>query len=43
MTRALLDATVVIAAADEDDEDHETGLEMIHRVDHGDLPKGILQ
>jgi predicted nucleic acid-binding protein len=42
MTRALLDATVVIAAVDEDDEDHETGLEIVQAVDHGELPKGII-
>lgn len=42
MTRALLDATVVIAAVDEDDEDHETGLQILQAVDRGELPKGIL-
>jgi predicted nucleic acid-binding protein len=42
VTRALLDATVVIAAVDEDDEDHETGLEILQSVDRGELPKGIV-
>lgn len=42
MTRALVDATVVIAAVDRDDEDHETGLEIIEAIDHGELPKGII-
>ena len=42
MTRALLDATVVIAAADDDDVDHETGLEILQAVDTGELPRGIV-
>jgi len=33
---------VVIAAVDETDEDHDTGLSILQGVDHGDLPKGIL-
>lgn len=42
MARALLDATVVIAYADADDEDHDTGEEIVRGVDHGDLPRGIV-
>jgi len=42
MTRALLDTTVVVAAVDENDEDHEVGLEIVQAVDHGELPKGVL-
>lgn len=42
MTRAVLDATVIIAAADEDDEDHDTGLAILQGVDHGDLPRGVV-
>ena len=42
MTRALLDATVVIAAVDEEDEDHQVGLTILQGIDHGELPKGIL-
>jgi predicted nucleic acid-binding protein len=42
MTRALLDATVLIAAADEDDQGHEVGLEIVRGVDRGELPTGIV-
>ena len=42
MTRALLDATVVIAAVDDDDEDHDTGLQILQAVDDGELPRGIV-
>lgn len=42
MTRALLDATVVIAAADSDDDDHEVGYEILQGVDGGVLPTGIV-
>ena len=42
MTRALLDATVVIAAADDDDGDHDTGFQILRGVDNGDLPRGII-
>ena len=42
MARALLDTTVVVAAVDENDEDHEVGLEIVQAVDHGELPKGVL-
>lgn len=42
MARALVDATVVIAFADSDDEAHETGAEIVRSVDLGELPKGII-
>lgn len=42
MTRALLDATVIIAAVDDDDQDHGTGLEILQSVDQGELPKGVI-
>lgn len=42
MTRALLDATVLIAAADADDADHDVGLEILRGVDHGELPTGVV-
>lgn len=42
MPRALLDATIVIAYADTDDADHETGEEIVRGVDHGDLPTGVI-
>lgn len=42
MTRAVLDATVVIAAVDDDDEDHDVGLEILQAVDSGTLPRGII-
>jgi len=42
MARALLDATVVIAFADTDDQDHELGTEIVRGVDAGDLPDGVV-
>lgn len=42
MTRALLDATVIIAAVDENDQDHKTGLEILQSIDRTELPKGII-
>jgi len=42
VTRALLDATVLIAAADTDDADHEVGIDIVRGVDHGDLPTGVV-
>lgn len=42
MARALLDATVVIAFADTDDEDHERGTETVRAVDLGELPEGVV-
>lgn len=42
MPRALLDATVVIAFADADDDDHEAGTAIVRGVDHGELPTGVV-
>jgi predicted nucleic acid-binding protein len=42
VTLALLDATVLIAAADSDDVDHEVGLEIVRGIDHGELPTGVV-
>jgi predicted nucleic acid-binding protein len=42
MAGALLDATVVIAFADTDDEDHELGTEIVRAVDVGELPDGVV-
>lgn len=42
MPRALLDATVVIAFADVDDADHETGDAIVRGVDDGTLPIGVI-
>jgi len=42
MTRALLDATVLIAATDQDDQDHERGFEILRSVDHGEVPTGVI-
>mgnify|MGYP002277201799 CR=1 FL=1 len=42
MTRALLDATVVIAAVDRDDSDHVAGFDILQGVDHGKLPTGVI-
>jgi len=43
MARALLDATVVIAFADTDDDDHEQGEEIVRSVDRGELATGIVR
>jgi len=42
VTRALLDATVVIAGIDRDDSDHAVGSEILQCVDHGELPTGVI-
>lgn len=42
MPPALLDATVVIAFADADDEAHVTDAEIVHGVDRGELPTGVV-
>lgn len=42
MTRALLDATVVIAFADTDDDDHDAGKRIVRGVDRGTLPRGVV-
>lgn len=42
MTQAVLDATVLIAAVDTDDIDHEVGLDIVRGVDHGALPTGVI-
>lgn len=42
MASVLLDATVVIAFADTDDEDHGLGAEIVQAVDRGDLPTGVV-
>lgn len=42
MTQALLDATVLIAATDTDDVDHEVGLDIVRGVDHSELPTGVI-
>jgi len=42
MARALLDATVVIAFADSNDEDHERGDEIVRGIDGGSLPTGVI-
>ncbi|NLV08721.1 PIN domain-containing protein [Halomicrobium mukohataei] len=42
MSRALLDATALIAAADRDDADHQRGLEILRGIDYGELPDGVI-
>lgn len=42
MGQALLDATVVIAFADTDDQDHELGTEIVRGIDEGELPDGVI-
>lgn len=42
MARALLDATVIIAFADTDDQDHERGNEIVRAIDEGALPDGVI-
>jgi predicted nucleic acid-binding protein len=42
MARAVVDATVVIAFADPDDEDHEPGEEIVRGIDRGTLVTGVV-
>jgi len=42
MARALVDATVVIAFADSDDDDHEQGEKIVRSIDHGELVTGVI-
>lgn len=42
MARALVDATVLIAFADTDDEDHGQGQEIVRSIDRGELVTGII-
>jgi predicted nucleic acid-binding protein len=42
MARALVDATVVIAFADPDDEDHDPGETIVRAIDHGELVTGVI-
>jgi predicted nucleic acid-binding protein len=42
MAVALLDTNVLFASASASDEYHDTGMEIIRAVDHGDLPEGIV-
>lgn len=38
----VVDATVAIAFADTDDEDHQRGEEIVRAIDHGALPTGVI-
>jgi len=40
--RAVVDATVVIAFADTEDEEHERGAEIVREIDHGHLVTGVI-
>lgn len=42
MTVAVLDTTVLYAAADATDARHDDGLPLLHGVDAGSLPEGIV-
>lgn len=42
MARALVDATVIIAFGDTDDEDHERGQEIVRSIDRGELVTGVI-
>jgi predicted nucleic acid-binding protein len=42
MARGLVDATVVIAFVDTEDEDHEQGEEIVRAIDHGELVTGVV-
>lgn len=42
MARVLVDATVVLAFADTNDQDHDRGEEIVRGIDHGDLPTGMI-
>jgi len=41
MARAVVDATVGVAFADTDDDDHERGTEIVRAIDRGGLVTGI--
>jgi predicted nucleic acid-binding protein len=40
MAVAVVDTVVLIGMADADDEYHDTAMEIVHEMDHGDLPTG---
>ena len=40
MAVAVVDTGVLIGMADADDEYHDTAMEIVHEMDHGDLPTG---
>ena len=40
MAVAVVDTGVLIGMADADDEYHDTATEIVHEMDHGDLPTG---
>lgn len=42
MAVALLDTNVLFAAASARDEYHDTAQEIVHAVDHGELPEAVL-
>lgn len=42
MARALVDATVVIAFADSEDQDHEQGESIVRDIDRGNLVTGVI-
>lgn len=40
MAVAVIDTGVLVGMADADDEHHDTAMEIVRRMDHGDLPTG---
>ena len=38
MAVAVIDTGVLVGMADSDDERHDVAMEIVHRMDHGDLP-----
>ena len=38
MAVAVIDTGVLVGMADSDDEHHDVAMEIVHRIDHGDLP-----
>ena len=40
MTVVVVDTNVLVGMADDDDEHHDVGMEIVREMDHGDLPTG---
>lgn len=42
MARVVVDSSVLLARVDDDDEHHEVATEIVHGIDVGELPTGIV-
>jgi predicted nucleic acid-binding protein len=40
MTVAVVDTSILVGMADADDRHHDVAMEIVRRIDHGDLPTG---